>query len=149
MLRQLRSQFHEPSTYLKLRSWGSILDNRLYRPVTIWTLHEYPTRIKGNSAERIASVVFAYIAEQVMKHGDEATILKSDLSSIVSKIDRSKTSAISQIEKFLSQILSLFEDEAPVKIIGNKKLSSILLQIAEKLSSRINTKNQELANKSK
>ncbi|KAF9426489.1 hypothetical protein BGZ76_002738 [Entomortierella beljakovae] len=146
-LRQVRSQFHDLSTYKKLRSWGSILDTRFSRPVTIWTLHLYPSRKRVKSAVAVASEVLALIANEVWTEGEHATIKKENINAIISTITTQNNNKANptKIEDDLTELLKLFEDNDTLKVIGNEALNRALQNIVRLMSSNITSKNHAIA----
>ncbi|KAF9898157.1 hypothetical protein BX616_004406 [Lobosporangium transversale] len=139
-LRQVRSRFHELSTYWPLRSWGALLDQHLL-PVTIWTLYLFPQRRSG-SALLVASELFASIAREVWGKGPDATLTMEYVRSQVSKVtfrDRP-----GEICRGLQNVLGLFEGHDQMKIIGNKELNERLQEIAKAMGSALVRRNENI-----
>ncbi|KAF9418398.1 hypothetical protein BGZ76_004389, partial [Entomortierella beljakovae] len=132
-LRQLRSQFHDMSTYLRLCSWGSVLGARNLRPATIWTLHLFPTQKRTASSQMNASTLFATLAKEVREKKEHATISRSFLEKQIIPIEKNE----SAINKLLKEIMTLFNDNNTLTIIGNEGLNKLLQKIAAILSGPI------------
>ncbi|KAF9152825.1 hypothetical protein BGX20_005056 [Mortierella sp. AD010] len=140
-LRQLRSQFHELSTYLRLRSWGPILEPQNMRPVTIWTLHLYTTQKRCDSSAIIGSELFAAIAREVWAKKELATITKEYVKGLVKRAKKNKTTRISAA---LEKVSLLFQGRDELNIIGNVSLNRLLQDMAEALSKSIPRRNESI-----
>lgn len=98
MLKQVRSKFDRLSTYTRCRSSSSITSRLEFQPVTIWTLSNQETNQSVMSQEKIASLLFREVANQVISYGNDAVLNITAVKNIIGT-DRRRTSVITIIEK--------------------------------------------------
>ncbi|KAF9409903.1 hypothetical protein BGZ76_005597 [Entomortierella beljakovae] len=139
-MRQLRSKFDDPSTYLLCRSSGHLTNDHTSQPYTVFTLSCHDSLENGTGAA--AAIIFHKIAKEVLKHGSKATIRRK-----VFKRALDHCSGNSDIVDALKKILSLFDDikksnPKRIPILRNAALNKELEIIAEKLSSHIAVANK-------
>ncbi|KAF9577262.1 hypothetical protein BGW38_007650, partial [Lunasporangiospora selenospora] len=137
-LRQVRSKFHDGSTYRLCRASGFLSQRHTCHPYTVFTLADYD---QSKSADgQAASMVFQCIAKSVLSHGSQAT-LGLDLVATM----RAKCSDKGNIGKILDDLINCFspgQEAAP--IIGNAVLNTHLESLAHILSSYISTANKSV-----
>ncbi|ORX57490.1 hypothetical protein DM01DRAFT_1406052 [Hesseltinella vesiculosa] len=136
-LRQVRTRFHHPSTYLCCRSSSPWADDIAGQPYTIFTLANWD---KGNdeSSYRIASTLFQSIATCVMLNKE---LDKDNVTNLIAKINKNTNVRIT-----LTSILSLFESDAKtIAILGNKHLNKLLATLANEIASALPKANDSVA----
>ncbi|CEG84520.1 hypothetical protein RMATCC62417_18311 [Rhizopus microsporus] len=132
-LRQLRSKFHQLSTYLCCRSSSKFTNELRARPLTIWTLADHDHHGSGDSDGRLASRLFRSIASSVWEKGDQAAI---DLR-LVQEL-KVKCTPNGKIRCIMGEIEQLFSNELPtIPVIGNNDLNQQLQKLAPLLSPEI------------
>ncbi|CDH58939.1 hypothetical protein RO3G_06777 [Lichtheimia corymbifera JMRC:FSU:9682] len=136
-LKQVRSKFDCPSTYLRCRSSSKITNDLRSRPATIWTVADFDLNATPSAAS-LASTLFRHIATEIMKDGAKATLLKSNVSAIHKSLKEGKTKAI------FSKIMQLFGTKDNQLILGNTDLNTLLTELASTLSSQIKHINDNL-----
>ncbi|KAF9577708.1 hypothetical protein BGW38_006908, partial [Lunasporangiospora selenospora] len=133
-LRQVRSKFDDPSTYLLCRSAGYFTNDHTCQPFTVFTLANSDSLQKGNGAA--GAMVFNKIAKNVLMFGSEATLQRK---TIESAIDQSNGEG--SIVKALKNTLELFKETThtseDIPILANKLLCKELEAMADGLSSYI------------
>ncbi|KAF9998883.1 hypothetical protein BGZ65_005683 [Modicella reniformis] len=127
-LRQLRSKFYDPSTYLLCRALGNLTRQPAHQPYTVFNVAGCDRSNAGQEAA--AAVVFNEIGKDILFKGDGATLARN----VVVKA-RDQCSNAGDIRKTLDNILALFNAEnSEMPIIGNTQLNKHLEDLARLLS---------------
>lgn len=136
-LRQLRSKFHYPSTYLLCRA-SSIFANDL-RPqlYSIFTLYEAPDTGR-ESAAKIASKLFLNIAETDHSNA-HPTLPKTFVNALLTKRQ------YGQVKSILQHIIELYRDESAINILENHFLNEKLISLANFMSTSLALANKSVA----
>ncbi|CDS04530.1 hypothetical protein LRAMOSA07189 [Lichtheimia ramosa] len=134
-LRQIRSQFHHPSSYYLIRSSSFLATPFSCQPLSVFTFsnHENGSSTKGDSHDKasiIASKLFSHIAHQVLS-STEPSLSKAHVSQLASQCPTGKMKAI------MENIVSSFGDADDILILYNHDLDYNLTQLALLLSSDI------------
>lgn len=142
--RQLRSQFHHPTTYYLCRAFSDATLFSHLQPYTIFTYCDYEGSTKSmdnENASMIASRLFQRIAYSVIHSPSEAHLDKDFVASL-----HDKCKNIGKIKKLFGDLLDLFGDDTEMAIIGNSILNSQILQnMAATMSSDISKANETVA----
>ncbi|KAG0205089.1 hypothetical protein BGX31_003032 [Mortierella sp. GBA43] len=139
-LRQLRSKFHNLTTYTRSRFSGPLTAAFKVRPFTVFTVESF-----GNDwgATHANAILLQKIAEAVLLNGPSAVLSRDDVSEALSMAKNTKL-AVKQ-QKTLEDIMRLFDNnETDIKIIGNRELNDSLEIIADCLSGRITEANVQV-----
>ncbi|KAG0161987.1 hypothetical protein DFQ30_004606, partial [Apophysomyces sp. BC1015] len=124
--RQLRSQFHHPTTYYLCRASSDATLFSHLQPCTVFSYCDYEGATKSmdnENASMIASRLFHRIAYSVIHSPSEAHI---DKNFVVSLHDKCKNNG--KIKKLFGDLLHLFGDDTDMPIIGNSHLNNQILQ---------------------
>ncbi|KAG2227805.1 hypothetical protein INT45_002043 [Circinella minor] len=139
-LRQVRSKFDRPSTFLCYRFTSKYTNDIRMRPLTIWTLADRSRNQDRDSDATTASKLFKHIASHVWKDDVEASLDRS----IVARLRR-QCKPEGKIEQLFANIEKIYTKENSSKIIGNKDLDRELKKLAALLSSEIADGNKQIA----
>ncbi|KAK4514121.1 uncharacterized protein ATC70_006129 [Mucor velutinosus] len=134
-LRQLRSKFQYPSTYLLCRASSIFANDLRSQPYSIFTLYEAPDTGR-ESAAKIASKLFLKIAETVQSN-IHPTLPKTFVNTLLTKYQDG------QVKSILQQIVELYHNENAIDILENHFLNEKLMSLANLMSTSL-----VLANKS-
>ncbi|ORX57488.1 hypothetical protein DM01DRAFT_1334107 [Hesseltinella vesiculosa] len=136
-LRQMRTRFHHPSTYLCCRSSGPWTDDIAGQPYTIFTLANWEEG-SSESPYRIASTLFQSIALCVMLNKE---LDKQSVFNMIAKINKD-----TNVRKTLKAVLELFgNDKETIPILGNKHLNKHLSTLANEIASSLSRANVSVA----
>ncbi|ORX54994.1 hypothetical protein DM01DRAFT_1335287 [Hesseltinella vesiculosa] len=127
---------------MKCRASSTLTIQLEHQPATIWTLFDQDSEQKNLSQAKIGSLVFRLVALAVLKDNTAAEIHIHDVKDIFSK-----SPCDSAVGMILQSTLCLFDKDTTLRIIGNKPLNSILVDLAittTKGTSRENTKKENL-----
>ncbi|CAO3565325.1 unnamed protein product [Mortierella alpina] len=137
-LRQLRSKFHDGSTYRLCRASGFMTQSHTCMPYTVFTLADFD---QSQSVEgRAASSLFQAIATGVLTQGLEACL---ELATVLTL--RSQCSDQGSIGRIFDKIVESFSSQKAIAVIGNTALNAELEGLAQILSSYISTANKSVA----
>ncbi|CEP17759.1 hypothetical protein [Parasitella parasitica] len=137
-LRQLRTRFHQQSTYFLCRASNETVDNLAARPYTIYTLAEWDNG-NDNADYRTASKLFQTIAINVI--GGNPRLEKYTISSLCSELKVEGTA----VHHIFQSISTQFSDDTTfITIIGNKSLNHELQKLANLLAPAITKANQSV-----
>ncbi|KAI9489925.1 hypothetical protein BDB00DRAFT_875894 [Zychaea mexicana] len=132
-LRQLKTKFHDIQTYYLSRSL--LFHGHLQQPITVFTYGKTTTSLNSGV---LASKLLAALSTAVMREGENAHLSKNDVEKLTALFTKdTKTKDV-----FL-RILSLFETDASIPIIGNSVLNSFAEELANSLSPYISTANKK------
>ncbi|KAI9595880.1 hypothetical protein BDF19DRAFT_413340 [Syncephalis fuscata] len=136
-LRQLRSKFNNPTTYLLLRSSSSYTNRCYLRPYTIWTLADFDSTAALPSQSSMASkmfqlVIFAVINGTNALKKDEIETLYADCSDGVTKAS-------------LEAILNQFGSSDELMVLKNTNLNMVLKQMATSMMTDLQRINKKVA----
>ncbi|KAI8635752.1 hypothetical protein BD408DRAFT_377804 [Parasitella parasitica] len=123
-LRQLRSKFHQYSTYFSSRGSSTDTNDHIMQPYTIWTYCNFDSQNDEYSDGRIASKLFHNIAIRVIKYQEAATVEEKMIQNLVSQCKGEK------VKECMENILDLFDESKQIKIIENKVLNDELCKLA-------------------
>ncbi|KAF9948276.1 hypothetical protein BGZ70_002278 [Mortierella alpina] len=138
-LRQIRSKFHDGSTYLLCRASGFLTWRHTCLPYTVFTVADHDqSQSKDGSA---ASMLFQDLARNVWKQGSSAVLQQQRIKEL-----KDSCTPSGNVRQLLENIESCFrEGEQSIRIIGNKELNSHLESLARGLSSYITNHNKSVA----
>lgn len=111
-MRQLRSKFTHPHTYLAARKGHEWLDTNGLMPYTVFTLLDAFDRDYSTDA-RTASMLLVAIADAV--RWNSGILLKSNMEDIINNAKSSDTNT----SQLLTKLYSLFSDDESLQIIGS------------------------------
>ncbi|KAG0339319.1 hypothetical protein BG005_003509, partial [Podila minutissima] len=135
-LRQLRSKFHDGSTYRLCRASGYLTMRHTCSPYTVFTLTDFDQSHSRDG--QAASTLFQDIAKNVLRLGSMAVLRLDAVRTL-----RALCSASGNIGKTFDKIIACFPaDENTIPIIGNVVLNAELEDLAQVLSSYISTANK-------
>ncbi|ORX55648.1 hypothetical protein DM01DRAFT_1335036 [Hesseltinella vesiculosa] len=135
-IRQVRTRFHHPSTYLCCRSSSIWTEDVSSQPYSIFTLADWDSGA-DNSCYRVASSLFQHVALAVMLNKN---LDKPKLTELIAKVTKA-----TNIHNSLVAILALFNDDITLKIIGNTDLSKQLASLANDIAPTITKANASVA----
>ncbi|KAI8075077.1 hypothetical protein BC940DRAFT_265819 [Gongronella butleri] len=128
-LRQVRSKFDDPSTYVPSRASSPRFNFHRLQPQTIFTYSSFDNGA-SNTDGKLASQVFAIAAVAVISNADAAVISKAEISRVLSKC-----TAGGRVADAIEKILAVFPGDATsVPILDNANLTAALKPLAEILS---------------
>ncbi|KAF9085305.1 hypothetical protein BGX27_003504, partial [Mortierella sp. AM989] len=134
-LRQLRSKFHDASTYFLCRASGYLTRHHVSQPYSVFTLINFDQSRPGSGAA--AGSIFKAIAISVIKEGVNAKLYLSTMKECRGQCGDTK------IASTLYAIIGLFSPEIDaILIIGNHQLNTELEILATHMSSYIATANK-------
>ncbi|KAK3841527.1 MAG: hypothetical protein J3R72DRAFT_369034 [Linnemannia gamsii] len=133
-LRQVRTKFHDPSTYLLCRASSHFSRSHACQPYSIFNLTNFDQKWICSWS------IFKMISKEVLQNRSSATLkLNSVQESLVQCAEHS------QIATAFGTILALFPaDATSVPILGNQQLNKDLVILANLLSSYIATANKSV-----
>lgn len=121
--RQVRSKFHDPSTYLYCRASNTTTNDLRLRPITIWTLTDTDTNNATVSAGKLALRLLQNIARYAW---NEQGLDYVSVNSIQWNTDSKMNSA-------LCDICDLFKTSQHISILGNKDLNDHLTHLSDSM----------------
>jgi hypothetical protein len=137
-LRQLRSNFHDGSTYRLCRAAGFLTKRHTCNPYTIFTLLDFDQ--SQSSEGQTASTIFQEIAKDVLSQGSHAVLRLETVTKL-----RAECSKQGNVGKVFNKIIGCFpSDQQTIPIIGNTILNTELEALAQILSSYICTANKSV-----
>ncbi|KAG0250800.1 hypothetical protein BGZ95_007078, partial [Linnemannia exigua] len=137
-LRQVKTKFHDPSTYLLCRASSHFSRSHACQPYSIFSLTNFDQGHSGSGSA--AGAFFKMISKDVLQKGSGATL---KLSTLQESLDQ--CAKHSQIADAFETILTLFPEGATsVPILGNQHLNKELEVLANLLSSYIATANKSV-----
>ncbi|KAG2227232.1 hypothetical protein INT45_008476 [Circinella minor] len=133
-LRQIRSQFHHPSSYYLIRASSFLAMPFSCQPLSVFTFenHEHGNN-KTNAHEKasmIASRLFKLIAHQVLST-TKPSLSKAQVNQLASQC------ATGKVRDILVNISSSLTDADDILILHNRELNNSLTQLASLMSSDI------------
>ncbi|KAG1234781.1 hypothetical protein G6F35_001078 [Rhizopus arrhizus] len=141
--RQLRSHFHQPSTYYLCRASSQLALTRPCQPCTIFTYCDFEGVKKTSDHDNpcmIASRIFQTIGYAVMDSPETASLSKQFI-----RLCKNQCIA-GNMRHSLDDFLQLFDDDSStITILYNISLNQILKRMAEIMSSNISRANKEVA----
>ncbi|KAK3840329.1 MAG: hypothetical protein JOS17DRAFT_16065 [Linnemannia elongata] len=138
-LRQLRSNFHDGSTYRLCRATGFLTKRHTCNPYTVFTLLDFDQ--SQLSEGQTASTIFHEIAKDVLSQGSRAVLRLETVTKL-----RTQCSERGNIGKLFDKIIGCFPSgQQTIPVIGNTILNTELKALAEILSSYISTANKSVA----
>ncbi|KAF9083752.1 hypothetical protein BGX29_002931 [Mortierella sp. GBA35] len=136
-LRQLKTKFHEPSTYLFSRASGPLTNMHPCMPYTIYTVFD---KMKSNDGCGHAGAgLFRLIGEKMVLHGAKK-IAKPTLSVSHVREFRKRCKEGTVTATLFDQLLELFSSRGggdEIEILYNESLNDVLEKIAELLAPTI------------
>ncbi|KAG9319151.1 hypothetical protein KVV02_000725 [Mortierella alpina] len=134
-LRQLRSKFHDASTYFLCRASGYTTRHHVSQPYSVFTLINFDQSRPGSGAA--AGSIFKTIAIRIIKEGENAKLYLSTLKECRGQCGDTKIASI------LDAMIGLFSPETDsIPIIGNCQLNTQLEILAGHMSSFLATANK-------
>ncbi|KAG1048474.1 hypothetical protein G6F43_009134 [Rhizopus delemar] len=133
-LRQVRSSFHLPSTYMLCRSASEFTDDKRSKPFTIYTYADYDGG-DHDSSNKIASQLFQKIGLNIILPDRKSVLNRTHVESLYLKYPNS------EVKTVLKSIMD-DENEEEIMIVGNKSLNQNLQILAAALSSSISSANK-------
>ncbi|KAF8982371.1 hypothetical protein BGZ46_001413 [Entomortierella lignicola] len=139
-LRQLKTSFHDPSTYYMCRAWGPLTSAHVCQPLTVFTLFQNDSVTRGTGYE--LGRLFYAISSQVLSEGREAKLQRETIENCL-KGFKSKGDAAKELEK----IFGYFESDSlqEISILGNKVLNESLQVLAVQMSTYVSSANDSVA----
>ncbi|KAG0319248.1 hypothetical protein BGZ99_005215 [Dissophora globulifera] len=136
-LRQLKTKFDDPSTYLLCRAWSPLTKDHSLQPCSVWTYCDH-----GQSGDGLqASILFHAISMAVLNEGNAAVL---ELST-VQRCRQGCSAHSNNIPSQIDSILDLFSaDTTRIPILGNRQLSRHLEVLANHLSSYFKVPNENI-----
>ncbi|KAL0090919.1 C2H2-type zinc finger transcription factor [Phycomyces blakesleeanus] len=128
-LRNLRSLFHCPSTYIMCRATSRLMNDHPTRPYTIFTYAD-SDKVPLDSDARVASELFQTVALAVLDGGYQGTLEKNDVLRLRKRCEEG------EIYDCLQNILDLYlmvDDCSSISILGNRALNLQLTNCADLL----------------
>lgn len=138
-LRQLRSKFHNESTYFMCRTAADGFLPQKNWPVTIWTYADVESRQKKESSSKIASFLFIEVATCVFERK------KMSYETVMCIHERMKQTACDAKKDILEKIVSLFDCKAEIDVLFNRELCSLLTKLANLMQKDISVENGKRA----
>ncbi|KAG0221238.1 hypothetical protein BGW41_007065, partial [Actinomortierella wolfii] len=114
-LRQLKTKFHDPSSYLLCRATGPLTKAHTLQPCTIFMVCNHTQTGDGHQASKL----FHKIGMSVLQSGGDATL---EFATVQECIERC-TSNSKGISAVLRSIGELFDDAPSILILGNTELN--------------------------
>ncbi|KAI8344639.1 hypothetical protein BC941DRAFT_464850 [Chlamydoabsidia padenii] len=137
-LRQLRSKFQYPSTYLLCRASSIFANDLRSQPYTIFTLFEAPDT-GLDSATKIVSKLFYNVANLV-RSSTNPTLPKQYVNTLFENCQDG------QMKSILQQIVHLYhEDEYTINILDNHSLNARLILLSSLMSASLVSANKSVA----
>ncbi|KAI1288543.1 hypothetical protein EDD11_009938, partial [Mortierella claussenii] len=133
-LRQLKTKFHDSSTFLRCRASGPLTKSHVCQPYTIFTLSSFDGSNRGNG--RAASALFKGISDQFLRSETDPRLLLS----AVQKLNEDSTGN-THMKDIARKILDLYQGEDAIAITNNYALNVQLEALAKHMSSYITTAN--------
>ncbi|CEI95428.1 hypothetical protein RMCBS344292_09615 [Rhizopus microsporus] len=136
-LRQLRIRSHQQSTYFTCRGFNEPTDDISTRPYTIFTLCKWDNG-NNDSGYRVGSLLLQAITNNMIT--GRSVLRKDDVDLLKSKVPRGI-----DMDKYISEIIALFNNDDSIVIIDNTELNHILQKIARSLAPQIVKANESIA----
>ncbi|KAG0170218.1 hypothetical protein DFQ28_001526, partial [Apophysomyces sp. BC1034] len=116
--RQVRSNFHSPTTYSLCRASGPLTKSHTCQPYTIFTLNNH------DRARISCAAIFKLIGLEVIQQGLDAKLQKSSVTAIANK-------ATGKAKQIMTKILQLFEGDATtIPLLFNEGLNEQLSNLS-------------------
>ncbi|KAI8136955.1 hypothetical protein BJV82DRAFT_526121, partial [Fennellomyces sp. T-0311] len=120
-IRQLRSLYHELSTYTLCRASGALVKNHTCQPYTLFMLSKF------DSSRTPYAKIFSTIAREVLVNGNNAKLLKKD--AVEWKLSaKGKSKSQDVLQKIVQQF---GKNKQEIPIISNTLLNTQLEKLAE------------------
>ncbi|KAF9974799.1 hypothetical protein BGZ65_008557 [Modicella reniformis] len=126
-LRQLRTAFHDPSTYYMCRAWGPLTSANVCHPFSIFTLSQNDSTQRGNGFE--VGKLVDLIATQVLEKGKDAVLLREGVEVCFKGCKPSGK-------------VHNTESSTEVIILGNTSLNEPLEALVQLMSTYVSTANE-------
>ncbi|KAG0379627.1 hypothetical protein BGX24_012416 [Mortierella sp. AD032] len=129
-LRQLRTKFHDASTFMLCRASGHFARHRACQPYTVFNLSTCD-RFRAGGKGIAAAIIFNEVAQEVLRRGADGCLKRTMVEEV-----RRQCGDGGGITKAVDNILGLFEtDSGPLPIIGNMLLNKELEDLANEMAS--------------
>lgn len=135
-LRQLRSKFHQRSTFSLARSFSIFTADITVQPSTIYTLVNSIT--KSEKGRILGSRIMELIANSILE-GD-GMLKQHEIKELLPKVIEKETQVISDALK----IIDLFEDDCEVKVVENTSLAANLRSVAVSTTNGLRNGNRDI-----
>ncbi|KAI7889556.1 uncharacterized protein EV154DRAFT_273824 [Mucor mucedo] len=138
-MRQLRSQFHHPTSYMLCRASSHVAMGRFCQPLTVFTYADFEgikKSIENDNSSMIASRIFQEIGYEVIKTPATAKLNKTLVVKSMAELNDNKMKVL------FSDLLALFGDNDSISILRNRDLNDIMQQMAQIMASDISKANQ-------
>jgi hypothetical protein len=136
-LRQLRSKFTHPDTYLVARKCHEWTDTIATMPYTVFTLVDSFDQ-DNNVDAKIGSKIMLAVADAM--RFNSGLLLKASLNDLV----KADTNDDKRISRYLTELLCLFGDDDSLKITDNKKVEQVLTDVADLVTGAIKGQNEKI-----
>ncbi|KAF9987601.1 hypothetical protein BGZ65_002909 [Modicella reniformis] len=147
-LRQLKTKFHEPSTYLFSRASGPLTNMHPCMPYTIYTIYTIFDKMKSDDGCGHAGAgLFRLIGEKMVLYGAKK-IAKPTLSVAHVREFRKRCKEGTGTASLFDQLLEMFsirDGEDDIEIFYNDSLNDVLEKIADLLAPTITASNKVAA----
>lgn len=122
-MRQLRSQYHHPTSYILCRASSHIAIARFCQPLTVFTYADFESikkSIDSDNSSMIASRIFQSIGYEVIKSPTAAKLNKIHVIQSKAELNDNK------MKTLISGLLTLFGDNDSIPILQNRDLNRVL-----------------------
>ncbi|KAG1047264.1 hypothetical protein G6F43_010276 [Rhizopus delemar] len=138
-MRQLRSQFHHPTSYMLCRASSHVAMGRFCQPLTVFTYADFEgikKSIDNDNSSMVASRIFQEIGYEVIKSPATAKLSKILVVKSMAELNDGK------MKTLFSSLLALFEDNDNIPILQHRDLNHVMQQMAQIMASDISKANQ-------
>ncbi|KAG0322436.1 hypothetical protein BGZ99_003347 [Dissophora globulifera] len=138
-LRQLRSKFHDGSTYHLCRASGYLTRAHTLQPYSLFTLANHDASHSGDGHS--AAALFHDMSKSILEKGQDAVLEYASVLRV-----KERCSDKGRIGKSVQGIIERFSsDRRPIPVIGNEHLNESLVELAQLLSTYIASANVSVA----
>ncbi|KAF9128937.1 hypothetical protein BGW39_004626 [Mortierella sp. 14UC] len=140
-LRQLKTKFHEPSTFLFSRASGPLTDSHACVPATIFTVFD---RMKtGEGGSYAAAALFRALGEKAVLFGakriDQFVLTREMVEAFRQRCKEGSTMA-----NHFEELVRLFGDLDTLKVYHNDTLNRLLEKVADLLAPTVTQANRNV-----
>lgn len=121
-IRQLRSKFDNPSTYMIARCSSPFTNNLLSQPLTIYTVAEFEGKIEPEL--KLGSRIMRTFASAALYNKGQVKI--DQLKNLVTNDENQET----KIQKHLNHLITINSGREYINVMGNKDMNRTLTDIA-------------------
>lgn len=140
-LRQVRSKFDAPSTYLPCRLSSILTNNIMTMPYRVWTIAGCDNNTARTNDIKLVSQMLQSVAIAVLTNDDHC-FHQSDLTNLQRACGSKK--AATATTTVIKEILNMFEEQDTIEVLFNKDLDRRLRDLANVATSALVKANQEV-----